>query len=305
MGKSRKDAIANFWQKKQEGRSTTDRDGYWDDAALETAGLRVWSAKEGNCFIATVPPPKEDLYFWLEVYIHWKIGLMEGNYACPRMMNIGPCPICEEYQRLKRDGCDDKALLSSVNPFPPSYLFYVVDFKDEESVDQGVQVYRAPTTILNEILAHSTDKRSGETIDISDPKDGKILCFVRKGLTMQNTKYSGFSLEDRDALPEEWLDLPQLSSLLKFYPYDYLKDVYDGAVVETTNDDDDEDVVEEDVEEEKKPIRRIPVPKRAKKQEDVEEEADEEEADDEEADDSKSAMVARLKAKVSKARGDG
>jgi len=92
-----------------------------------------------------------------------------------------------------------------LNPFPPRYLFWIVDMATAESEAQGAQLYDAPMTVNDEILALSKDRRTGELIDVSDPIDGKIVAFERVG-TGLTTKYRGFALEDRDPLMESWLD---------------------------------------------------------------------------------------------------
>jgi hypothetical protein len=65
-----------------------------------------------------------------------------------------------------------------------------------------VQLYDAPSKVNNAILTLSKDRRTGKVIDISDPTEGKVLCFDRKGTGIK-TEYEGFELQNDEPVPPE------------------------------------------------------------------------------------------------------
>ena len=148
--------------------------------------------------------------------------------------------------RIKRNGEEvDEATRKSLNPFPPRYLFWVVDMSSAETEAQGVQLYDAPMTVNDNILSMSKDRRTGELIDVSDPVDGKILAFDRVGSGL-TTKYQGFALEDRDPLMESWLDQAvDFENVFVIASYEEIKKAWEGG--ETSDDDDDPEPEPRDV----------------------------------------------------------
>ena len=203
---------------------------YFNTDFLDEAGRKIFRAQAGTHFLAIVPPPDEDTYFAQEIFAHYNVGVSNQAFLCPRMMRQEPCPLCEEYMRIKRVGEEvDEATMKSLNPFPPRYLFWVVDMSSAETEAQGVQLYDAPMTFNDEVLALSKDRRTGELIDVSDPVDGKVVAFERVGQGL-TTKYRGFVLEDRDPLLESWLDQAvDFENVFVIASYDELKKAWEGG----------------------------------------------------------------------------
>jgi len=211
---------------------------YFNTKYLDETGRKIYKAQAGTHFLAIIPPPDEDSYFAQQIFAHYNVGLSNQAFLCPRMMNDDPCPLCEESMRIKRSGEEvDEATMKSLNPFPPRYLFWIVNMATAESEAQGVQLYDAPMTVNDEILALSKDRRTGELIDVSDPVDGKIVAFERVGAGLI-TKYRGFALEDRDPLMESWLDQAvDFDKVFVVSSYADIKKAWEG--VDTSDDDDD------------------------------------------------------------------
>ncbi len=223
----RADAIKRQVDRKAQGYGTYET--YFNMEALSDLGIELFKSQEGDNFIAIVPPPDADAYFGYEIFPHFGVGPDDGKFLCPRMMKKGKCPLCEEYRRLKGDSDADQETMKTLNAFPPRYLFWVVDMTSAESEAKGVQLYDAPMTVNDGILAESRDKRSGKVLDISDPDSGSILAFTRVGKG-KRSRYQAFSLEERDPLPQEWLDaVGEFEDTVVVKDYDYIHAAYFGA----------------------------------------------------------------------------
>jgi len=212
-------------------KETTRRFGpglwYVDLDLLSELGIKSYRAKVGDNFLAIIPPPVPKVYFGKPLYVHYNIGPNRAAFLCLAQMRKTSCPVCEKRRQLQEEGADSEdisALNTSIR-----YLFWIVDMKDRETQRQGVQLYDAPLSINDEIISLSSDKRTGDVIDISDPAAGKNLVFTRKGTSMTGTRYSGFELEDRDGpIPQEWLEIPDFEDVLSFHDYDVIKAELEG-----------------------------------------------------------------------------
>ena len=273
----RLEAIKRTIRRRSEN-SYGERDSFLDMDMLDKLGVRKWKSKEGDNFISVLPPPDPDADFAYDIFVHFGVGFSESWYLCPARMNRGPCPLCEEWDRLRKSDEYDpeqKSKYKELSCFPPRILLFILDEKDKESRDLGVQVYDAPMTVHTEILTLSTDRRTGAVIDISDPDDGKILVFSRIGNGLL-TKYKGFSLEDReDVISDEVLNsVPKFEDVLKFYSYDHIMQSWKGKEEKAVEEarpvrtkrvveeeaEEDEEIEEEDKVEERKPRRRAATP---------------------------------------------
>jgi len=271
--------------------------GYFNAEFLDDEGIKIYRAKAGENFISIVPPPDEDSYFGLEIFAHFNVGVSNQAFLCPRMMADDPCPLCEESLRLRRSNEDvDERILKTLNPFPHRFLFWIVDASSAETEKLGVQLYDAPMTVNDEILALSKDRKTGQLIDISDAVDGKVLAFDRVGTGIQ-TKYKGFGLEDREPLLESWLNAAvELEQVIVIATYDEIKKAWDGGEVEEPDDAQDELAKEEHGEDEPPPHSR----RRGAVKKELEDIGDELDKQDDEPEDPKERMKRNLRKRKAK-----
>jgi len=212
---SRMDAIEKEQKDKESGNYGIERKWYIDQDALDKHGIEQYRAKVGSNFLSIVPPSDPDAYFGLRIFVHYNIGPNNDAFLCPRMMLGEACVICERQDQLKAAEADED-VIKALSCFPPRYLFLAVDETSEETAEKGPQLYDAPQTVNNEILGLSKNRKTGETIDISDPDKGKMLIFDRTGTKAHNTRYSAFELEKREPLADNWLKVPSIEDLLYF-----------------------------------------------------------------------------------------
>jgi len=211
----RMSAIEKEQKTKESGNYGIERKWYIDQDALDKHGIEQYKAKVSTNFLSIVPPPDPDAYFGLRIFVHYNIGPNKDAFLCPRMMLGERCCICERQDQLKAAEADAD-VVKALGCFPPRYLFLAVDESSAETSEKGPQLYDAPQTINNEILGLSKNRKTGESIDISDPENGKMLVFDRVGTSATNTRYSAFELDKREPLADEWLKVPDISELLYF-----------------------------------------------------------------------------------------
>jgi len=224
-----------------------------DDELKELGVLRYVSdthdgGKKKDHFLHVLPPHDDDgVAISLKLFVHWGVGPDKSAYLCPQMMRKvfvdygipvpaeikdGRCPICDEWSKknnalkAKKEAnpSDDfeayEKEVKALNPFPPRYLVWVMDARDEEGEDKGLQIIVLPKKVYDGLLGLCRNKRTGAILDITDPEEGKTFIFSREGKGLMTT-YGDFSSEDRDPLPDEWIDaVLYYTNVLSFATYD-------------------------------------------------------------------------------------
>lgn len=241
--------------------------------------------------LRVLPPSGENSYYGYDLYVHAYIGEKgnEGSYPCLKSMGKGECPLCEEYERARREETDDEY----TRQFKPSkkVLIWVVD---RENPSEGPQVWVAPWTADRDLATACRDKVSGETILIDDPEEGYDIQ-VKRGGAKEKWAYlachpgrrsSPLSKSVKEG--QEWLDFiteNPLEETVKWFDYEHMEKKVQGVSVEQEEDDEED---ERDYKKKSKPKTRAEssVSKRKKKyEEDLDDLDEEEEEDDLEEDD--------------------
>jgi len=200
----------------KEAYSNTESGAFGDwyllsDDELSEMGLGRYVPSGGDCFVAILPRT-EDPVFFKEIFVHYDMGVDKSAYLCPNKMFHKNCPICNYAKELENAG-EDREVVRQYWPVR-RFLFWVVDVESEETIDKGVCIYDAPKAILDGIKGVTTDKRTGEIIDISDPVEHLNLVFTRQGKGIA-TRYVEFGTEERKFdFPESFYDLPPMDDIL-------------------------------------------------------------------------------------------
>lgn len=220
----------------REGKNRNLARYYWVDIdKLERFGLVVWAPKEGANFISVIPPVDDDIFYAREVYVHYHVGGDKGpTHLCMRETKDvltkkkwnKPCAVCDKRARLS----ENDATRESAEELKPSrrFLMYIADTsdlpedattKEMEKSGKKVQWYDSSPTFRDRITGVSENKRSGGWIDVSDPDNGKTVCFDRIGKG-KKTKYENFALEARQPIPDKWLEVPDYDDVFLIPNYD-------------------------------------------------------------------------------------
>jgi hypothetical protein len=224
---------------------------YLNEEALTKYQLELFRSKarssddpDAQNYIIIVPPPDEGSYFGFRLAVHYDIG-GRGNFVCLDQQMGQACPVCMKLRQLRKAKAADDEMVRALKP-KIRYLFFVIDDRDQEGRDRGVQLYDAPQTVNREILALSKDTRTGDYIDISDPEHGKCLRFEKSG-QKEKTRYSGFTFLDRDPLDMDLLkNLPTFDELIDIASFAEIKEALEGAPDDSEDDEESDEESDKD-----------------------------------------------------------
>jgi len=228
----------------------TDRKGILNEAAMEKHGLTKWVPAEGDNFIQMLPLPEideETTVFRKQVvrlttlafplWVHWRVGPEGHSFLCLRKMYGKPCPVCEEFNRLRARNEPWEVLKEFSIPTKPNrWFFYIVDVSDPSKIEEtGPQVFLCPVTVKDEIYGRMLEKsRTGEILGVkflpTDPAEARIFKFHRSG-TDRGTTYTECEYCDpttAEGKPEDISHLaeglPPLEEILYMPTYEEVKE---------------------------------------------------------------------------------
>jgi hypothetical protein len=158
-------------------------------------------SKDGEYVIRVLPATWDDAKAYAyEVFIHYNVGADKGRFLCPRKMWGEECPVCEEYERAKRN--NDEEYAKKLRATQRAAVYCVVRGDEEKN---GPQLFPMPISLDQEIASRSRDKKTKEVLYIDDPNEGFDVAFERKD-TKQGTRYGSVEL---DRSPSPIIDNPK------------------------------------------------------------------------------------------------
>jgi len=253
---------------------------YVDTVKAESLGIGEYKSKKDDNFIRIISPDLSK--FWgLEIHVHRNIGANRATFLCMNKMFDAPCPICDKIKEYREvDSADPriKALQSTRR-----YLIFLYDVTSSTTEKEGLKYYDMPSTIKDSIMSLCEDKRTGNWIEIEDPKDGKDIEFLRTG-SGKGTRYVGFKLVSNEPIPKSWSkDVPNFIDILLIPDENIMKEEVSGVSSTEISDTEEEprsrrnresvqekEVQEEEVQEEEPRSRRGREEVREEKSDDTE-----------------------------------
>jgi len=215
--------------------------------------IQRWKPKEGQHMIDVVPyfagkndspEAREDGTYMFSYGVHYRVGIDEKTYVCPRTIpgwEDRRCPICEHAAKMKQEGMDfdDYKVF-----FPKKRELYNVIVQDSEKErDKGVQVFDVSYHFMGKLLEPIMKKPIRAGMEDVDPyidfaletTDGKTIAFSigskKVGKDTYPT-YTGHRFVDRDYDLEEYLDDTYILDEILYVPsYDEIyKDFQDSSL---------------------------------------------------------------------------
>ena len=268
---------------KKASESAGNYDSYLQD------GVQMYKPHDGKNHIRICPPSWPDADdFALTLNVHYSIGADQQTYLCPKTFDgNAECAICNEHERLNKEGeTDDASHFKSKK----RKGFYLIDRRGD---DKEEVFWSCPFGTWQDIIMVCKDDEDGSIIEVDHPYEGHDVLFNKEGQALK-TKYQGVRLgkpkpifkedDDTEELLERIQERP-VPDILKVYDNEYLEGVLEGTIFESDDDDDDEDDDDE-------PRRKKRGKKRATKKSsrsrrrsrDEEDEEDEEEDEEDEGD---------------------
>jgi hypothetical protein len=188
---------------------------------------------------------------WCLIFaIHYNVGSKNGNVVCLKTYGKNtPCPICEERERLKESGVDDK----TYNALKPSWrVAYNV------KTSEGVRPFFGSFSYFH--------KEMMEELNVASPEDGIFVpADLDEGRTvtfratkefqkhMKFFKFKSFKFEKRDPINEDILDESvALEKLLNVLSYEQIEKMFFGNDTIVEEEPEVEKEVKEEIKEEVK-----------------------------------------------------
>ena len=272
-GKSSNGFVYKKRSKEKWHEKATERSGSYDRIVADN--VEQYRPRDGTNRIRILPPTwGEPDSFGFLMFVHYSVGPDEQSYLCNRQMKEEECSVCEESARLIKEGeKDDGKKMSSKK----RYGVWLLDRKDQ---DKGPQFWAMPFGTHKEICLAAEDE-DGDVLHCDHPDEGYDVIFTKEG-ALQRTKYTGVKLsrkpspisEDEDEQKNimKVVTKQPIPDILKYYPPEYIENIFSGA---SSRDDDDEDKEDEDQENEEEN-------EEDEDDEDEDEEGDSEDDDEEE-----------------------
>lgn len=196
--------------------------------------IKMWKPNDGGNRVRILPATWKDAKHWgLDIKVHYGVGADRQTYLCLHTMKGEPDPIHEEYQSFVReadpDNKDDAKYLKDLKG-TDRVLVYLVD---RDAPKEGVQAWAMPSGLDRDLVKLTTDKGTGEVLNVDDPENGYDVTFEKNGKGV-NTKYEAVAIARRSTPlgNDDWLDYAvenPLPDQLVYFDYDYIKRMFGGG----------------------------------------------------------------------------
>jgi hypothetical protein len=210
--------------------------------------VKLLKAKKGKLLLDIVPyivaskkhPEVKAGEMWPErtYFVHGNVGPEGKLVVCPKSV-AKPCPICEEYEKLRRDPDAEEELVKSLRA--KKRQLFNVRVKGEKEF----QIFDMSYFCFGELLEEEVREGEESNAFFADLKGGKTLRIrfdEEKFGTRTFVKAARIDFLDRSELPEAILKKTQeLDSLLKIMSYEELEALFHGSDDEKDDSDDDDD----------------------------------------------------------------
>jgi len=190
--------------------------------------IKTWVPKDGVNIVRILPAGwKKPEHYGLDIYVHYGVGADRQSFLDLDKMKGEADPISEEYARAKKEG--DEEYAKQLDSKRRCGVFII----DRDAEKEGPQFWAMPWTIDADVNKLSVDKRTGEALNIDDPKDGYDLEFEKTGKG-KNTKYEGVAIARRssDLGDDRWIDYVvdnPIPEILVYYDYEHIAKAFGGG----------------------------------------------------------------------------
>jgi hypothetical protein len=206
--------------------------------------------------VDTHPEVKKGELWYERTYLaHRNVGPEEKFIICPR--TIGKrCPICEEYQKLKKDPNAEEEVVDGLRA-KERELFNVV-MKDG---DGSVMILDISTFLFGRKLEEEIREGDEANAAFAELTGGKTLKVRWENKSMGKQKFvetGRIDFEDREDIDEAALDaVVDLDKAMKILSYEEIDKIFQAGGDEPAEETEETEAAEEAPAEEEKPARRV------------------------------------------------
>jgi len=197
--------------------------------------IKFYKGKDGDNRVRVLPPSWENAEHWgLDMFLHYGVGADNDAFLCRAKHNHddGRCPICEMLEQATTD--EERQQLK-----PKHRIGTYLISRDKQ--EDGVLFWAMPFNLDRDFIAAAMDKFTREYFPPDDITAGYDHVFTRTG-TGDRTRYSSVQiartpspLHADSKISQTWVDYivaKPISSILKFYDYDFIKRQLLGSAAE-------------------------------------------------------------------------
>ena len=183
--------------------------------------------KEGNNFLFLLPPKVEQKKPWIEIYMHYGVGVNNKSLVCPNKMENKPCPVCEKAGKIYAEGTKESKELAKKYWPGTSWYAGVIDLKDVHLLPQ---IWRFGVTVKRELVDCFYDAEEPDKfIDYTNLEAGFKVVLKRIDKST-NENYIDYKATLGKAYsfdkPKEILkNLPDMSEYTVCLTYDEIKEI--------------------------------------------------------------------------------
>lgn len=153
---------------------------------------RWFKARPGKTIIRILPPWGEaaqgSFFYFGALHYGFSIGGENRAIPCTRLVDKGPCAVCEFVEALKASGDEDhKEIVNKIRPKKKYWINLIEkDYKTKEVKDEKVYMFGAGKKMIDAVMGAMEDPDFG---DITDPDEGHDIVLTRTGTGMYDTRY--------------------------------------------------------------------------------------------------------------------
>ena len=235
-----------------------------------------------------------ELDYCLDIWTHRNVGPSESSVICLKKTYGKACPICEESEKMKKQGKEkEAAALTSKRR-----VFYNVE--DVRKKPGELQVFEVSHYLFEkELIDEARNEDEDGFIDFADLKTGSVVKFRCSKISQggyEFNEFKSFSFADREDSIDDDLSASAISfdEHLNILNYESIQAILFGS---------DEDAEDEEDEDER-PSRKKQSAKKSSKKDDDDEDSESDEDEDEDAEDEKPAKKPVKKAASKKKHSD-
>jgi hypothetical protein len=190
--------------------------------------IKTWVPKDGVNILRILPPTwKDPEHYGFDIYVNYGVGADRQAYLDLDKMLGKPDPIAEERAKALRDG--DEQYAKDLAPKRRCGVWII----DRDAEKEGVQFWAMPWTIDADIAKLTTDKRTGEVLNIDDPENGYDIEFEKVGKG-RNTKYEAVAIARRSSPlgSKKWLEFAldnPIPDQLVYHDYEHIAKTFGGG----------------------------------------------------------------------------
>lgn len=169
--------------------------------------------------------------YYLDVFVHNKVGAKEDSFICMSRTFNKPCAICDHQNEIRKQDNYNNDYVKSLNPGRRA-IYNIQCLDSDKEIAKKVQLWDASHFSIEKNISEIAKlPRNGGFVTFADPDDGKTIMFRRTGTGQNNTKYTAFQFMARtEPISDELLDLAlTLDECIYIPTYDEVKQAFFGS----------------------------------------------------------------------------